>query len=226
MELHIGDRGEAVTPLAPQGLVQVNGRRLDARAEFGTIDAGTAVVVLRGDPAGLVVRAVTPGTELFPLPGQGERVFASFGEVREHVTRREEAAARRERALRRRVTPQYGATFGATAAIVVICFLWHEVIAQDDLPTVVALVTVAGGALWGWGVSAWADHGLQRLGDTFYHVAAGATVLALAGAAAAAILVIPRFGVIEGLVAAALATLVLGALLPGLSLFAEPPAEG
>lgn len=41
-----GSRGEAITPLRPGGFVRIEGRRLDAVAEGGLIDAGTAVEVI------------------------------------------------------------------------------------------------------------------------------------------------------------------------------------
>jgi hypothetical protein len=52
----VGDRGVTLASLHPSGLVLVGGERRDARAQVGTIESGTEVVVVGWDPFGLVVR--------------------------------------------------------------------------------------------------------------------------------------------------------------------------
>ncbi len=42
----VGERGVAITPLRPVGFVRVAGRRLDAVADFGVIDAEADIVVV------------------------------------------------------------------------------------------------------------------------------------------------------------------------------------
>lgn len=42
----IGAHGQTITQLRPVGTIRINGRRLDAMAETGVIDAGTDVVVV------------------------------------------------------------------------------------------------------------------------------------------------------------------------------------
>jgi membrane-bound serine protease (ClpP class) len=56
-ELHelIGKEGTAATTLRPSGEVTIEGRRYDARAEFGLIEAGRAVKVLRAGGTDVVV---------------------------------------------------------------------------------------------------------------------------------------------------------------------------
>ena len=54
----IGAQGVAVTALRPVGTVKINGQRIDAMAEFGIIDAGTAVVVTDLYDNQIKVRAV------------------------------------------------------------------------------------------------------------------------------------------------------------------------
>ncbi len=55
--------GVALTPLRPSGMVELEGRRLDAVAEEGLIGPGARVRVVRVQGGRLVVR-VEPGTEL------------------------------------------------------------------------------------------------------------------------------------------------------------------
>lgn len=57
-ELHtlIGKQGQAATTLRPSGEVTVDGKRYDARAEFGMIESGRAVKVVRAGGTDVVVR--------------------------------------------------------------------------------------------------------------------------------------------------------------------------
>jgi membrane-bound serine protease (ClpP class) len=56
----IGRRGVAMTALRPTGQIEIDGRRYEAKAGLGTIDAGVAVVVTaREDFAVTVERADT-----------------------------------------------------------------------------------------------------------------------------------------------------------------------
>jgi NfeD-like C-terminal, partner-binding len=74
MPVHIGDFGRALSRMAPSGAVEVNGERLDARSDGQVIEAGSNVIVLRGDPTGYVVRALEPGKPVPTLPRQGEEI--------------------------------------------------------------------------------------------------------------------------------------------------------
>jgi membrane-bound serine protease (ClpP class) len=42
----IGAEGTAVTPMRPIGVIKIEGRRIDAMAESGSIDAGTPIIVV------------------------------------------------------------------------------------------------------------------------------------------------------------------------------------
>lgn len=51
-----GTRGESLTPLRPAGFVRIDGRRLDAVAEGGFIDAGRPIEVIASADGALRVR--------------------------------------------------------------------------------------------------------------------------------------------------------------------------
>ncbi|MBM4100454.1 MAG: hypothetical protein FJ260_11010 [Planctomycetes bacterium] len=53
----VGEEGIAATPLRPVGFVRFGERRVEAVAEHGMIEAGTAVTVAESGPARIVVRA-------------------------------------------------------------------------------------------------------------------------------------------------------------------------
>ena len=53
----VGEEGIAATPLRPVGFVRFGDRRIEAVAEHGMIEAGTAVTVAESGPARVVVRA-------------------------------------------------------------------------------------------------------------------------------------------------------------------------
>ena len=53
----VGEEGIAATPLRPVGFVRFGDRRIEAVAEHGMIEAGTAVTVAESGPARIVVRA-------------------------------------------------------------------------------------------------------------------------------------------------------------------------
>lgn len=52
----VGEEGVAATPLRPVGFVRFGERRIEAVAEHGMIEAGTAVTVSESAPARVVVR--------------------------------------------------------------------------------------------------------------------------------------------------------------------------
>ncbi|MEW6045846.1 MAG: nodulation protein NfeD [Bacillota bacterium] len=53
----VGQRGRAVTPLRPSGVVEIGGERLDASTDGEFIDTGTPVEVVRAEGLRIVVRA-------------------------------------------------------------------------------------------------------------------------------------------------------------------------
>ncbi|MBN9521311.1 hypothetical protein J0H58_22785 [bacterium] len=101
--------------MSPSVLIELDGRRLDARSDGAFIPAGAAVAVLRGDPTGYVVRAVGPDNPLPALPNAGAEIarpefMRNSAEVRA-------AAARDEAELRRRWRAATGAWLLATGAL-------------------------------------------------------------------------------------------------------------
>src|SRR4051794_30830438 len=108
MTVRVGDCGRTMSSLHPQGFVQINGKRYDARSQHDPIQPDTEVVVVGGDLQGLIVRKVEPGHAIERLPGYGNSVHSSFGEMlaeqeRQELIAREAWQARRPqwRAARR-----------------------------------------------------------------------------------------------------------------------------
>ncbi|QDU24055.1 NfeD family protein [Urbifossiella limnaea] len=98
--VRVGDLGTALTAMSPSGVVELDGRRLDARSDGAPIPAGAAVVVLRGDPTGYVVRAVGPDQPIPQLPDAGAEIVRPEFMRNSAEVRRVEAAD--EAKLRRR----------------------------------------------------------------------------------------------------------------------------
>ncbi|MFO0822604.1 MAG: hypothetical protein U0792_05695 [Gemmataceae bacterium] len=73
MNLRVGDVGQAVTALSPSGYVEIEGVRRSAKSESTYIEAGTTVVVVRGEMPSFIVRQIEPGTTL-TLPNHGEEI--------------------------------------------------------------------------------------------------------------------------------------------------------
>ena len=59
-EVNAGDRGKAVTRLAPMGTVRINESRMEATALEGMIDAGTEIEVAHIEKNKIYVRPVMP----------------------------------------------------------------------------------------------------------------------------------------------------------------------
>ena len=59
-EVNAGDRGKAVTRLAPMGTVRINEARMEATALEGMIDAGTEIEVAHIEKNKIYVRPVMP----------------------------------------------------------------------------------------------------------------------------------------------------------------------
>ena len=57
LEQLIGKTGETATPLRPGGKAMIEGRKRDVVAQFGVIDSGTPVEVVKLDGINLVVKA-------------------------------------------------------------------------------------------------------------------------------------------------------------------------
>jgi hypothetical protein len=119
MRVHVGDVGQALSPMCPSGAVEVNGMRLDARSDGAFIEAGSPIIVLRGDPTGFVVRRIGPDEPIPRLPNNGERIRrAEFQRTSAEVAEaeREEQAERRRRM---RETMRFGSLTAASFGILV-----------------------------------------------------------------------------------------------------------
>jgi membrane-bound ClpP family serine protease len=68
----VGQLGRTLTPLRPSGLVDFEGRRLDALSEEGLIPAGALIRALRVRSGQLIVRPAPdpPLEQLVSLPDQ------------------------------------------------------------------------------------------------------------------------------------------------------------
>jgi hypothetical protein len=73
MNLRVGDIGRAVTALSPSGYVEIDGVRRSAKSESTYIEAGSMVVVVRGEMPSFIVRQIEPGTPP-KLPHHGEEI--------------------------------------------------------------------------------------------------------------------------------------------------------
>lgn len=59
----VGKSGVAETELRPSGVVRVDGKRYDARSEYGLVQQGTPITVLRATGTDVVVRPVAEPEE-------------------------------------------------------------------------------------------------------------------------------------------------------------------
>jgi len=153
MAIRVGDVGRALSDMFPSGAVEVNGKRIDARSESQPIEAGSTVVVLRGDPTGFVVRKVEPGQAVPKLPGHGtpirradfQRNSAEVAEVE-----REERSAKWKRQLH--VFRVVGGGSGLLGAL--LGFLWQydtgdaATIAQWSVGGALVFAVVACAVVW------------------------------------------------------------------------------
>jgi hypothetical protein len=213
MKIHIGDTGVTETSLHPQGAVQLYGRRWPARAEQGSVPAGTDVVVVGGDNMGLVVRVVEAARPANGLPGYG-RPVRSAAVDRLAETAGPEADEAAARADRRRRFLRAAAAVGAAAALAVLMRIWDHVTDANG-PTWQAIVlTLAGGA--GWGVLVFLNLAevLRRFDGGAGGITAACTALAIAGGAVGAAVGIPTFGWLGGVSLALVATLTCALALP------------
>src|SRR5687768_16746768 len=147
--IRIGDTGVAESPMHPQGVVRLFGKRYPARAEHGSLSAGDPVVVVGGDNTGLVVRVSQPGAPPNGLVRFGEPVHASYAEriSEQYADAETEQAA--DRAERRKRFLRASAGVGAALAVAVLQYVWGSV-TEADGPTWQAVVfALFGGAGWG-----------------------------------------------------------------------------
>jgi hypothetical protein len=229
--VRVGDRGQTLTALRPQGTVRIDGNRHHAWCPDGYIDADSEIVVVGGSLQGLLVRQVEPGRVL-RLSNKGTVVSASFGEVvrrqgeREDAERQEwEAQLPYWRKRRRAYMMTRGAVLGPLAAAGALG-RWWENPEQAGVALWLLLVAVgAVGLLWGIGVF-WCLHGqfwkylaaelYQWRGTSYDRLLLGNAVVILVTAAGEVFLSIPTFGLWGGLAIAAMTTAILLMVLPAL----------
>ncbi len=147
MAIRIGDVGRAVTAMTPSGYVEVHGRRLGARSEFGAIEVGSDVVILRGDPTGVVVRKWVAG-ESVTVPNSGEDVTAAAAQRKAaqvaEVDRRDAEGLRMQRHLRFRAGVMAAGSLGGLVGLTSACVGWS--LRLRDQLTPVEFVTLVGGS--------------------------------------------------------------------------------
>ena len=154
----IGDQGKAKSPLAPSGVVEVNGNDFSARAVGGVIEAGSVVVVTDGDIGGLVVQAYHVEISIEQLPNFGHLAFDSFGDkakakaAREEEERRKDVEAWLKKSRIRQL--QFGFAFGALATWLLNPVL---VAAELNLASRVACGLAIFVAAWIWAVVVFAS---------------------------------------------------------------------
>lgn len=128
--VRVGDLGTALTAMCPSGVVELaRGDRLDARSDGAPIPAGAAVVVLRGDPTGYVVREVGPGHPFPALPDDGAEIVRPAFMRNSAEVRLAEAADEAE--LRRKWERSAGARVVYTAGLGMVIGFWDTTLAHD-----------------------------------------------------------------------------------------------
>lgn len=214
MAVRIGDIGEAISSLHPQGVVHIAGRRFQARAEHSALEPGRAVVVVGGDNGGLVVRGIDPGFSPSDMPHFGDPVGSSFLERFTEKADRDESEQARIEAHRRSRGIKFSAIAGAIGATVAMFALWGRM-TEEAGPTWQSVVfSTFGGAALGAGVFFNLRGVMDRFDRGSGHITELCTLLALVGGTLGAILGIPAFGLAGGISLAIVAMFACGLALP------------
>jgi hypothetical protein len=228
--VRIGDRGRTLSSLHPQGFVRINGRRRDARSEREIIESETEIVVIGGDLQGLIVRPAESVHSVVSLPGYGQSVYSSFGEVLAYQEQIEEiqredwkASFPQWRAARSAYGVRMGFLLGALFAAAGLWFSWGNVSQAGEHSWKIVLAVAGFGSLWGVGVFRLIDALQQRLlqgtlprleARAYDRLTLLSTGLSLLGTTGSAALTIPHWGLAAGLGIAIAATCVLGVIFP------------
>lgn len=156
MAIHVGAIGRALSPMSPSGSVEIDGVRHDARSDGQFIDAGSAVIVLRGDPTGYVVRKLEPGQPVPQLPNHGEPIFKAEFQRNSAEVAEAERQERLERHRQQRQALKYGVVAaGSLGALVGLSsggLGWYFRWAGVTEPVYLALLlggSLVLGAVWG-----------------------------------------------------------------------------
>jgi hypothetical protein len=219
-----------VSTLRPQGFVEVDGKRYDARSEFGPVEKGQEVVVVKGDLQGLVVRKVEQASETTRLPDHGRPVHSSFGELLDQQERHEESEREAWRARQPRWRAgrlAYGLTRGGLLGLLFsagwLALAWEAVRRVSDDPPVAGAALMAAGVLWAIAVFLTFHLFLQRQlagalprlhERTYDRLVLLSTALALVGTTGGVLLGVHGPGTVAAAFITPAATLALGAIVP------------
>jgi hypothetical protein len=215
MTVHVGDLGTAETPLSPQGFVQVNGERYDARAEHGAVAPAAAVVVVGGDHMGLLVR-LAAGADSPPDPDQGRPIVTSFTDRVAETDAREQSERKRRLAEHRRAGMATGAVAGALAGAMASLLLWDFIEERTGAPVAVLVAGILGGGVYGAAVFRLLDDLLSEIDESFRRATTASTCLAVFGSGGAVAVGAPGLG-LGVVVAAAILSAAILAFIPPLA---------
>ncbi len=101
MPVTIGETGRVVSPLRPNGYVEVQGTRLEAKlapSKTISLDSGAEVIIVGVDTFGLMVKAVEDVAHPMELPGYGEAIPtpAEQNELREELEKQNQEEEQEE----------------------------------------------------------------------------------------------------------------------------------
>lgn len=223
MNVRIGDRGIATTPLRPGGFVTIVDVRHSARSQAGFVDAAMEVVVVGGDNQGLIVRSIHAEFVSGELPGHGDVVYSSFGDKIQTLGK--EAQARLALQRQRMITTAWmiGAGWGLLCAIAAVFQLrttWAVMATNSFFPA--SALIVGGSVLWGAVVGRCLFGAFEQIE---HHPSPKltiiSTVVSLTGAALTLVVLLPNRGVITSIVTTFCASVVLGMGLLALGAISE-----
>ncbi len=159
MSIHYGDIGRALTTLAPSGAVDVLGERIDARSDGAVIEAGSFVVVLRGDPTGYVVKKLDPDQTPPKVANHGQPIrkaeFQLNGAEAAAAGRREQAESQKRLRDGLRSGRHIAGKWGALVGLVIGAIGWAlGGVGADDPAGIAVLMSLSpvGGAVTGVGL--------------------------------------------------------------------------
>ncbi|MCE9561604.1 MAG: hypothetical protein K8U57_06075 [Planctomycetes bacterium] len=135
MNIRVGGVGRAVSALSPSGYVEIDGMRHSAKSEGSYIKVGSAVIVMRGDTFGLIVREIEPGKSQPAIPNVGDIIgkpehqlnSADVAEIEREQQRRDRAELRQSMKIGAAITGAFGLVFGLANAAIGSHFNWADV---------------------------------------------------------------------------------------------------
>jgi hypothetical protein len=227
VRLQIGDTGDTITAMTPQGKVNVGGRIYDARSDGCWIDANVRIVVVDGDHLGIVVRPIDADHMLRQVD-QGQVTSQACWQKRTQL--RADSTARRDFHWQRFWSGMRESTsLGAVYGLICVAFGFGEPEIGGWLgPWLWAVSSCLCGAIWG-GLLFLVIHTLMRNIGEFEQLALVTLGLALLGSTGGTVAGYSVWGLIGGLVGAVLGAVCLGLLIPVAIAVAQAmagPSEG